>query len=273
VPHVSKASASPIRGGTFEASGVVSVPGTSGVLFVDDGTPDAVFWTELDASGRQTADAVRVPIGASVTDPEGITHDGKFFYVVGSQSKKPAGGAGLVRFRFDPATRTANAVESVSGLADFLRASSPELARAARSGMNVEGLAWDPERSRLLLGLRGPADGADALVVPVALADASGPLAASNLRVQPLVRLRLGGMGVRGIEYDAESKAFLVLAGATDKDKRVDFKLWEWNGDGAKPSLAERATIDRDLKPEGVARVGGALFLACDVGTYVALAQ
>ena len=30
VPHVAKGSASPIRGGTFEASGVVRVPGTNG---------------------------------------------------------------------------------------------------------------------------------------------------------------------------------------------------------------------------------------------------
>jgi hypothetical protein len=102
------AGASPqmIAGGTFEASGVAHVPNTTGVLFVDDGRNREIFWMELSADGRQQASAVRVPLGADVTDLEGITSDGTNFYVVGSQSKKTGfDGDGLVRFRFDPKTR------------------------------------------------------------------------------------------------------------------------------------------------------------------------
>src|SRR5262245_29073428 len=36
------------QGGVFEASDVISVPGTDGVLFVDDNRPDEVFWMRLD---------------------------------------------------------------------------------------------------------------------------------------------------------------------------------------------------------------------------------
>src|ERR1044071_10170199 len=50
---VSSASAKAFAGGTFEASGVVHVPGTSGILFIDDGKPNEVFWMELDDGGNQ----------------------------------------------------------------------------------------------------------------------------------------------------------------------------------------------------------------------------
>ena len=43
-------------GGTFEASGVASVPGTDSVLFVDDGRPGDVFWMRLDEAGKQAGD-------------------------------------------------------------------------------------------------------------------------------------------------------------------------------------------------------------------------
>lgn len=39
-------------GGTFEASGVAHVPGTDGVLFVDDGREDEVFWMRLGEGGK-----------------------------------------------------------------------------------------------------------------------------------------------------------------------------------------------------------------------------
>src|SRR5262245_4523058 len=65
----------PINGGTFEASGVVHVPGTQGVLFVDDGRNKEVFWTELNADGSQKSAVVPLPLGADITDLEGITTD------------------------------------------------------------------------------------------------------------------------------------------------------------------------------------------------------
>ena len=37
-------------GGPFESSGVVSVPGTDAVLFVDDGRVREIYWMQLDGS-------------------------------------------------------------------------------------------------------------------------------------------------------------------------------------------------------------------------------
>jgi hypothetical protein len=288
-----------ILGGTFEASGVAYVPGTTGVLFVNDAMPDAVLWMALDGSGVQQGDAVRVPLGVSVPDPEGITCDGTYFYVTSSQSaaalkkltgekrsekskkskksdkdveeEKPeaAGVAGLVRFKFDAATRTASSVERIDDLGQLLTAKIPELARlAASGGLNIEGLAWDPRTERLLVGLRGPMSGADALVVPLTFE--GGSFSASALKVADpgLIRLSLRGQAIRSIEYDSDAKVFLVVAGAPETAERTDFALWEWDGgDG----LRERRVLHRDLKPEGVARVAGHTLIVCDSSRYLLL--
>jgi hypothetical protein len=273
-PAAGNGVAVPIQGGVFEASGVAAVPGGEGVLFVDDGTADAVFWMQIDASGGQVGDVVRVPLGVAVTDPEGITTDGTRFYVVGSQSKKEGrDGAGLVRFTFDAEAKRAADVERIDGLGALLVSKAPELARLAkRDGLNIEGLAWDARAGRLLLGLRSPLAGSDAVVVPLEVGD--GPLSAASVTVAGgVIRVGLGGMGIRSLEAGADGE-ILVVAGATDKEKRVDFSLWSWSGEaGAAPRRT--ATLDRDLKPEGVARVesGGVArtIVVCDVSKLLAM--
>src|SRR4051812_16193809 len=47
----------PFRGEAFEASGVVFVPGTNGLLFIDDNKEDKVFWMQIDEAGQQASDA------------------------------------------------------------------------------------------------------------------------------------------------------------------------------------------------------------------------
>jgi hypothetical protein len=93
-------------GGTFEASGVAYVPGTDTVLFVDDGRPNEVFLMQLGEDRKQTGAIKTINIATSIIDLEGITYDGEYFYVVGSQSK-PTGAdqAGLARFRFNAANQ------------------------------------------------------------------------------------------------------------------------------------------------------------------------
>src|SRR5688572_28671442 len=111
-----------IAGGKFEASGVTSVPGTNGALFVDDGQTRKIFWMEIADDGGQKGAAVEVPLpGVDVVDLEGMTTDGKYFYAVGSQSKDVGfDGDGLIRFTFDGATRQVGRVESVRDLKRFL---------------------------------------------------------------------------------------------------------------------------------------------------------
>ena len=268
-----------IAGGVFEASGVVHVPGTAGVLFVDDGRTREIFWMELDADGRQRAPAVPVPLGADVTDLEGISTDGDRFYVVGSQSKRTGfDGDGLVRFRFDPRTRRTSDVERIRGLkawlADHVRELNGTARRLGDEVLNIEAIAWDPRRGRMLLGLRAPIVDGKALVIPLKLQDPAGALSPANLRVDgATIRLPLDGAGIRSLEYDHAARAFRVITGAALNDETREFRILEWDGDERSVApLPVVARFPRGLKPEGItsAAIGDrqVSVLVFDVGRF-----
>jgi hypothetical protein len=247
------------EGGTFEASGIVSVPGTNEVLIIDDGKPDEVLWMKVDSAGKQSGEIKRLPLGVEIQNPEAITFDGTHYWIVGSISRPNSDNKpGLARFTFDPASQTISS-SAISGLRKFLIEQVPELKTdGARSGtddgLNIEGITWDPNSNRVLLGLRSPLAGEDALLVPIALRDPKGPLTLENLTVgQPTaIRVPVGGFGVRDIGYDNDSKSFWIIAGATETQKKTDFVLWKWSGAGP-PEKVE--TLTEDMKPEGVTRL------------------
>jgi hypothetical protein len=267
-------------GGTYEASGVAHVPGTDGVLFVDDGRNDEIFWMRLTQGRMQAGKIEPVKLGVSVVDLEGITTDGSHFYVVGSQSKsKSSEAAGLVRFKFDAATRSAADIEVVSGLKRYLAENVSELRGLAETkykdgGINIEGVAWDPNEQRLLLGLRSPIVDGNALVVPLRLVDPRGPLALTNVQVEGsrAICLPLSGAGIRSIEYDERSKAFFLISGAGPDNEKMEFRLWEWDGNTTSPTLREKGVYERKLKPEGITRVTsgeqGFTFIVFDTSGY-----
>jgi hypothetical protein len=249
-------------GAKFEASGVAAVSGTDGVLFVDNGRVGQVFWMRLDPNGKQVGPIKAVALGVNIEDIEGITTDGTYFYLVSSQSRpKAIATEGLVRFKFDASSQSVAGVESISGLKKFLVENVAELrAEGERNGkeggLNIEGLAWDPRQGRLLLGLRSPIVDGHALVVPLKLRDARGAFSIDNLEVEgsKAIRLSLGGLGIRGIEYDKLANGFKIISGAAEHQQLTDFGLWEWNGDVKQPVLREINRFDKSLKPEGVAR-------------------
>ena len=249
-------------GGKFEASGVAAVPGTDGVLFVDNGKVGQVFWMRLDQNGKQVGPVKAIELGVSIEDIEGITTDGSHFYVVSSQSRpKAIAGAGLVRFKFDTASQSIGEVSSITGLKGFLVENVAELRaegdrKGKDGGVNIEGIAWDPRQGRLLLGLRSPIVDGHALVVPLKLRDPRGAFSIDNLEVESskAIRLSLGGLGIRGIEYDGRANGFKIISGASEVQQLADFGLWEWNGDVKQPVLREMNKFDKTLKPEGVAR-------------------
>lgn len=262
VPSTGNVDSSGIRriaGGSYEASGLAAIPDDSQFLFVDDGQEREIFLLALSSDGLQTGDAIALPFPASVTDMEGITTDGRFFYVVGSQSKKTGfDGDGLVRFTFDPRARRIAAIERIQGLKGWLADNVAELRGTGRlpgdDVLNIEGLAWDPKNRRLLLGLRAPVVADSALIVPIRLADSTRAFTTDNLSVDgATLRLPLGGAGIRGIEWDFATGAFLVIAGASLNDENRDFRVLEWDGRSGS-QLREIATYDRRLKPEGIAR-------------------
>ena len=128
-PHVMfPAPMTAFSGGTFEASGVAHVTGTNAVLFVDDGRPNEIFWMQLGEDRKQTGAIKTVNIATSIIDLEGITTDGEYFYVVGSQSKsKGADLAGLARFEFDSNNQRVQGTEAAAGLKKLLADNVAEL--------------------------------------------------------------------------------------------------------------------------------------------------
>jgi hypothetical protein len=269
-----------IAGGTFEASGVISVPGTNGALFVDDGQTRRLFWMEFTGDGTQKGAALEVPLpGVDVTDLEGMTTDGKYFYAVGSQSKNVGfDGDGLIRFTFDGATRQVGRVESIRALKRFLSRAVPELQgveqRVGDEALNIEALAWDPKQSRLLLGLRAPVAGTDALIIPLKLRDADGPFTSDNLIVdgKGAIKLPLGGAGLRSLEFDHVTGNFSLFTGAALNDENTEFRLLEWDGNAAAPAPREVSRYSRKLKPEGITPMQldgrSTVLVVFDVGSY-----
>lgn len=270
------AAPSPIAGGRYEASGVVSVPGSAdALLFVDDNHPKHIFVMRVSADGRQIGSATAVAIGADVPDMEDIASDGTFIYVIGSQSHGQKRADGLVRFRVDARTSQVSQVERVAGLRQWLAAAVPELQadrRRATNDLNIEGLVWDAARGRLLLGLRSPMAGSQALLVPLRLRDASAPLSAGNLQADTAMRLDLGGLAVRGLGRDPSTGALLVIGGASTTEKATTFRVFEWDGTpDALPRQIE--TFPAHDKPEGITRtiLGGRLrtVIVFDSGGYL----
>ena len=245
-------------GGPFESSGVASVPGTDAVLFVDDGRPAEIYWMQLDGSGRQTGAIKTVRLGLEIDDPEDITTDGRYFYVVGSNTREAEKRFGLVRFVFDPSTNQVS-TSPIPNFRKLLVERVPELKdegwkKGKDDGLNIEGIAWDPDGRRLLLGLRSPLLSGQALIVPIRVPDADAPFTIENLSIgeSPTIRLSLDGLGIRSIQYDWKLKSYLIIAGVTEQQKKGEFSLWRWDG---RAKISKVAMLDPEMKPEGVTRV------------------
>jgi pSer/pThr/pTyr-binding forkhead associated (FHA) protein len=271
------------EGGPYDASGVIAVPGGNGVLFVDNNRSEEVLWMQIDESGREVGPVTPVPLGVSVDDPEGITSDGTYYYVVGSQSSEKAGDRNaLVRFAFDVGSKTAQNAEIMPNLRDFLMTNLPELntgKKTSEGGLNIEGIAWDFKRGRWLLGLRSPLKDGNAMVAAIKLRNPSGSFSIDNLQLaEPnLIQLKLDGLGIRDINFDPESNSFMIISGAPEHMEKTQFTLWEWSGEpsGSETGLRREQDLDPKLKPEGITHVelGGRkfLFIVCDVSAYIKL--
>jgi pSer/pThr/pTyr-binding forkhead associated (FHA) protein len=277
-------SGTPFQGGMFEASSVVQVPGTDGVLFVDDRKLDEVLWMQVDESGKQKGSTKPITLGASVADLEGITYGNGYYYVCGSQSDPKDGEQNAIaRFTFDAASQTAKSIEVVANFRSFLLSNLPELKgegekNGKEGGLNIEGLAWDPKQNRLLLGLRSPQMSGNAVIVPVSFQNPSGPFSTDNLKVADsrAIQIPLEGLGVRDIQFDSHLDAFLIISGAPEHhDKKLGFKLWQWNGESGDSGLQALTDLDLQMKPEGVTHFdfGGHdfIFIVGDAGVYAKL--
>lgn len=136
--------------------------------------------------------------------------------------------------------RVREAIKSLGELAPWVDR------RLDDNGLTIEGAAV--AQGKLYIGCRGPLlDNTSAAIVAVGLRDlyGTGPL-------NPvLVKLDLGGRGIRDLAYD--HGVFTVLAGPVADTGGSDYAIFTWDGTSAAAKLvAIVPSLDEDEKPEAI---------------------
>ena len=250
----------------FNASGVAQV-GPGRFVFIDNHDPSALFELALDADGTEVERISRRPMAGvaegQLRDPEGLTrvdHDGDIFLIVASSLCVVDGmrsdGLMRVRYRAHGDLQT----EAMPGFRDWLLRRVPSLAAVSQrepdaGGLNVEGLAWDPNTRTLLFGLRGPADAGSVTVIRVPVDARVAPWNTASLGVPSIVHVRVpksgAKQGIRDISYDEQAGDFLILIGRSKSTGDEPFQLCAWNGSSDDLQFFD-VTFHRSMKPEGV---------------------
>lgn len=200
-----------------------------------------------------------------------VTPDG-FVYATTSFSRDKDGEVKrnrnkLVRFRVKDDEISQAAIRD--DLIDFFAGISPAMydatnhrnADSSRS-FNIEGLAYDPQRQHLLIGLRSPLLEGKAPIIRLEnpesiLSDNDDPSLS-----QPLL-LDLGGGGIRGMTFDRQLGGFLIISGPSGNEDNV-FRVWFWEGSASKkPKLLKIKKGNGLDRAEGITPIdlGGNKFL------------
>jgi hypothetical protein len=136
-------------------------------------------------------------------------------------------------------------------------------------GLNIEGLAWDPEHARLLIGFRSPRHRQEAQLVWLQNPDAVFDRGEEPVLLPP-VGLALDGEGIRDVAYSPTLHGFVIASGAARRRDEAAPTLWLWKG-GPAGAVKLRASGLDELNPEGLADVatghGRALLVVSDDGS------
>jgi len=256
----------------FNASGVAQV-GPGRFVFIDNHDPSALFELALDSDGIDVERISRRPLAGLadgvLRDPEGLTrvsHNGEVVLVVASSLCILAGNGsdrrrvcdGLVRIRY---TRHGDLrAEVMAGFRDWLLRALPSMAAAGRrepdaGGLNVEGLAWEPDTRTLLFGLRSPSESGIVMVIRVPVDAGVAYWNTEALGAPSIRRVRLprskANQGIRDISYDEQTGDLLMLIGRSTSTADEPFQLCAWDGSSGSISLLD-VKFSRSMKPEGV---------------------
>ncbi|MFK7892183.1 MAG: hypothetical protein AB8B63_15305 [Granulosicoccus sp.] len=159
------------------------------------------------------------------------------------------------------------------GLAQELRSNYPALRDAMRNAgkddqqtLNIEALAFDRKRNRLLIGLRSPTIEGDAVIVPLLNPEDYFQGNADPVFADSLWRLNLDNGGMRALTYDDESDT-LIAVSRKESGKSRRFKLWLIGADGQKKARRIRSE-KKDLfdNVEGVVSIGDSVLFVRDDG-------
>lgn len=241
--------------GIYEPSAIQQLPDGRFLVAEDEkDTPFSLLSIRSDGSttsGPLLVDAEANDLG-KLDDLEGLTTDHSgFVYAITSHSRNGKGEekksrAKLVRFRIE-GNRLASP-RIVSDLKYALARHHPVLDQAAAivdvkggGGFNIEAMEFSADQNHLMIGFRSPLEAGRALVAiirnPVALFErGESPDLAPDL-----IRLDLGGHGLRGMSWIPSLQGYLLISGPVAKEQ-TQFQLWFWNGRA--DSRPRRAEVD-----------------------------
>ena len=252
--------------GLYEPSAIQQLP--DGRFLVAEDEKDSPFsLLTIHPDGKTTVEPLNIGAedegSGKLDDLEGLTLDSAgFVYAITSHSRNSKGEEKksrekLVRFRIDGNRLVSPRI--VNDLKHSLTASHPVLARAAAlidvkgdGGFNIEALEFSPDQQHLMIGLRSPVEAGQALVAVIR--NSSGMFESGTApEVAPeLIRLDLGGHGLRGMSWIPSLQGYLLISGPVAKEK-TQFRLWFWNGQAdAKPRPVEVEGLPGFEHAEGV---------------------
>ena len=256
----------------YEPSGVQQLPDGRFVVIEDEAVhPMGLFSLQADGTVaerplyRSSLFSLSSPNRALSTleDLEAVATDerGRIFAIT-SHSRKENGKRAdsreqLVRFglegdRIVDFRAARNLRKKISKQHESLKGAARIRDVKEEGGFNIEGLSFDADKQKLLIGLRSPLADKDAIIVVL-----ENPHAVFDHDEKPrisdrLIELDLAGGGIRGMSYDPHLGGFLIIS----RKPKKSFKLWLWSGKADDSPRRLRIPGIKDLRrAEGVTPV------------------
>lgn len=132
--------------------------------------------------------------------------------------------------------------------AEFHFAERAKHAPESLEGLNIEGLVAMPD-GRLLIGFRNPVLNEKALLIPL---ENPAEILNGGIKAQfgPPIRLKLGNLGIRSIDFAPAHQAYFIVAGPVNDGGKS--ALYRWSG-AAKDDPVLQTQVDfAGLNPEAV---------------------
>ena len=231
--------------GVYEPSAVQQLP--DGKLLIAEDEPNHAFSIiSIDKTGRFIEDEAldtRVITGFKrrLSDLEALARDGEgFIYALTSHSRTRKGNRSpdrehLMRFKIQDGNvlgltsydNLTQVLETDHKLHDLIRERTK--AEVSFEEINIEGMAFDPVKKRLVLGFRDPEFNNMALVAFI-----SNPKDVFERNAKPefdeVAILDIDGGGIRSINYDPVLKNYVIANEVKDENGQKFSQLWTWSG-------------------------------------------